>query len=172
MCSWLMVKTSWSPSTDDEGQCVLTGIEGPIEVHIAADAYGTASVYGLNATYFSVNLKPLVTDAPQVLTLTGEVSGFDSIPDTGANEVKVAIVQHGLAVEVDNRGDFPELSQPDKEGQDLPQNMTFAAARGVQLGHLSSRGRTKRARRYPQHPRQQLRNHQYWRPNERSMAIP
>lgn len=95
-------ETALLGETDVDGLVVFeaTDLAGPVDLHVWAEGYSIESYYGLGATNATLAVRPLdfQSASPAPATLTGTVTGFDEIPDPGADEYKVFAVLFGPPV--------------------------------------------------------------------------
>jgi len=86
-----------SEKTDDDGRIDVwgDGLSGATDVHIFANGYRYISVFGINASVFTVDLdstdKPM-EPAATITTVTGTVSGWSMLPMNTPMRAQVALV--------------------------------------------------------------------------------
>ncbi|MFO8074480.1 MAG: hypothetical protein R6V85_21675 [Polyangia bacterium] len=117
-------------TTDADGRVVFEddSLEGPVDVHSFKEGYSAGSLYGLDATYATIEREPSGHEdpEPQTVTFSGSVSGFDVVPSpTSTDQVKVAFVNFGLPIEDLLSGDYEEIEQ--EEVDEMPVNMVVPA---------------------------------------------
>jgi hypothetical protein len=122
-------ETALTGESDSDGRVVFEdeSLVGPIDVHFLAQGYPVGSIYGLNASYVTLERQKSDYD-PQhpTITIAGSISHLDNVPDpTGPGEFKMAIIRHGLPIEELNTDEYDEIKQEEIGG--MPVNVVAPA---------------------------------------------
>lgn len=116
--------------TDDDGRVVFedASLEGPLDVHVLAEGYPAGSLFGVDATYVTIERQRSDHDpACETVTLAGTADGMGNVPDpSGPGIVKMAIVRHGLPIEELESGEYEEIEQEEVDGK--PVNVVVPAS--------------------------------------------
>ncbi len=121
--------TALTGETDSDGRVVFEdeSLTGPIDVHFLAQDYPVGSIYGLNATYITLERQKSDYD-PQhpTITIAGSIGELTSVPDPpGPGVFKMAVIWHGLPVEETYTGEYDEIKQEEVSG--MPVNVVAPA---------------------------------------------
>jgi hypothetical protein len=120
--------TALTATTDASGQVLFedASLSGPTDVHYLHDDYPAGSLYGVNATYVTLEPSVIGYDAdPPTVELTGGASGFDTVPepDNPATQHRIALVHFGLSIEDLLSGDYEEIEQAEDSQYGVAVNM-------------------------------------------------
>jgi hypothetical protein len=115
-------------TSDANGRVVFEdpSLSGPTDVHSLADGYPAGSMYGLNATYVTLERREIGYEPdPPTIEIGGTATGWENVPDPDdpQSQFKIAMVGYGLPLEDLLGGDYEFIEQADDPEWEMAVNM-------------------------------------------------